>query len=143
TAKGINPEIMVLARSSGEKGSETKLRRAGADKVISPYFIGGRRMAQFMLRPNVTDFIDLAMYTSDIALRLDEIMITEQAPIHDKSLLHSHLRKKYDIIVIGIKRAGENMVFNPKPEYKILAGDILIVLGKEDRLKALEKDMLL
>ncbi|MEN8199171.1 MAG: potassium channel family protein, partial [Thermodesulfobacteriota bacterium] len=54
TAKGINPEIMVLARSSGEKGSETKLRRAGADKVISPYFIGGRRMAQFMLRPNVT-----------------------------------------------------------------------------------------
>ncbi|MCF8056869.1 MAG: potassium channel family protein [Desulfocapsa sp.] len=96
TAKGINPDIIVLARSSGELGSETKLKRAGADKAISPYFIGGRRMAQSMLRPNVTDFIDLAMYTRDMSLRLDEILVTEKAPIHEKTLQQSNLRKKYD-----------------------------------------------
>ncbi len=141
TAKGINPKITVLARSSGAKGTETKLKRAGADKVISPYFIGGRRMAQFMLRPNVLDFIDLAMYTSDMSLRLDEILVTEKAPINGQTLMQSNLRKKYDIIVIGIKRSGESMQFNPKPETTILSGDILIVLGMDDQISALEKEM--
>ena len=141
TAKGINPNITVLAGSSGENGSETKLKRAGADKVISPYVIGGKRMAQSMLRPNVTDFIDLAMYTRDIPLCLDEILVTEKAPIHGKTLQQSNLRQQYDIIVIGIKRPGENMLFNPKPESIILSGDILIVLGQEEQLLALERDM--
>jgi voltage-gated potassium channel len=141
TAKGLNPNIMVLARSSGENGSETKLKRAGADKVISPYLIGGKRMAQSMLRPNVTDFIDLAMYRPDVSLCLEEILVTEKAPIHEKTLQQSNLRQQYDIIVIGIKRPGENMLFNPKPESTILTGDVLIVLGQEDQLAELEKDM--
>ncbi len=141
TAKGINPNVSVLARSSGENGSKMKLRRAGADKVLSPYVIGGRRMAQSMLRPNVTDFIDLAMYSHDIPLCLDEILVTDKAPIHEKTLQQSNLRKKYDIIVIGIKRPGENMLFNPKHDKTILAGDVLIVLGQENQLSELERDM--
>ncbi len=141
TAKGLNPQINVLARSSGAIGTETKLKRAGADKVICPYFIGGRRMAQFILRPNVTDFIDLTMYTRDMELRLDEILITEKTPLHGQTLIQSNLRKKYDIIVIGIKRSGEDMHFNPKPDSKILSGDILIVLGKNDQILALEEDI--
>ena len=98
-------------------------------------------MAQSMLRPNVTDFIDLAMYTRDIPLCLDEILVTEKAPIHGKTLQQSNLRQQYDIIVIGIKRPVENMLFNPKPESIILSGDILIVLGQEEQLLALERDM--
>lgn len=141
TAKGLNPQINVLARSSGATGAEAKLKRAGADKVISPYFIGGRRMAQCILRPNVTDFIDLTMYTPDMELCLDEILITEKTPLHGQTLMQSNLRKKYDIIVIGIKRTGHDMQFNPKPESTILSGDILIVLGKNDQISALEKDM--
>ena len=141
TAKGINPGITVLARSSGGKGSETKLKRAGADKVISPYYIGGRRMAQFMLRPHVTHFIDLAMYTKDMSLSLDEILVSEKAQIHGKTLMQSNLRQDYDIIVIGIKRPGEEMLFNPRPDQVILTGDVLIVLGQEAQLQALERDM--
>lgn len=141
TAKGLNPQIKVLCRSSGEKGTETKLRRAGADTVISPYFIGGTKMAQALLRPNVTDFIDLTMYTRDMTLRLDEILITAKASISGQTLMASNLRKKYDIIVIGIKRTGEPMLFNPKPDNILLAGDILIVIGKDDQISALARDM--
>ncbi len=141
TAKGLNADIKVLARSSGTTGTETKLKRAGADKVLSPYFIGGRRMAQYILRPNVTDFIDLTMYSPDMSLRLDEILITEKASIHNQTLMQSNLRSKYDIIVIGIKRSGETMHFNPKPKSKILSGDILIVLGMEEQISAIRKDM--
>ena len=142
TAKGLNPDITVLARSSGATGTEIKLKRAGADKVISPYYIGGRRMAQSMIRPNVTDFIDLAMYTQDMALRLEEILITEKARLKGKTLIRSNLRQQYNIIVIGIKRAGENMQFNPTPVTTFSSGDILIVLGQNDQIAALEKEML-
>ena len=138
TAKGLNPDIQVLARSSGATGTEIKLKRAGADKVISPYFIGGRRMAQAIIRPNVTDFIDLTMYTQDMTLRLDEILVTDKAPLQGQTLMESNLRKQYDIIVIGIKRAGEDMHFNPKPDNVLLSGDILIVLGEEDQIQALQ-----
>ncbi len=141
SAKGLNPNVKVLARSSGSGGAEIKLKRAGADKVISPYYIGGRRMAQFMIRPNVTDFIDLAMYTYDMALRLEEILVTQNAPINGLSLLESNLRRKYNIIVIGIKSKGENMQFNPQPDVKIQADDILIVLGQASQIAALEKEM--
>jgi len=141
TAKGLNPDIKVLARSSGSGGAEVKLKRAGADKVISPYYIGGRRMAQFMLRPNVTDFIDLAMYTYDMALRLEEILVTEKAPLNGLSLLQSNLRQKYNIIVIGIKNKEENMQFNPGPDVVIHADDIIIVLGQYKQITALEKEM--
>lgn len=142
TAKGLTPGIKVLARSSGATGTEIKLKRAGADKVICPYYIGGRRMAQSMIRPNVTDFIDLAMYTHDMALRLDEILVTEQAQLNGKTLIQSNLRQGYNIIVIGIKRAGENMLFNPKPDTTIHSDDILIILGQSDRITALKKEML-
>ena len=142
TAKGLNPDVKVLARSSGATGTEIKLKRAGADKVISPYYIGGRRMAQSMIRPNVTDFIDLAMYTQDMALRLEEILVSEKARLNGKTLIESNLRQNYNIIVIGIKRAGENMQFNPRPDTTIRFGDILIVLGQNDQIAALEKEML-
>jgi len=141
TAKGLNDNIKVLARSSGANGAEIKLKRAGADKVISPYYIGGRRMAQSMLRPNVTDFIDLAMYTSDLSLRLEEIMVTGNAPINGLSLLQSNLRQKFNIIVIGIKRRKREMQFNPKPDTVILAEDILIVLGQNQQISELKKEM--
>lgn len=85
TARGLNPNLYILARSSGTKGTRTKLLRAGASKVISPYYIGARRMASLVVRPTVTDFIDLAMYASDIGLRLEEILVGEKATFVNKN----------------------------------------------------------
>ena len=79
SAKGINPNLFVLARSSGSEGSETKLIRAGADKVISPYYIGACRMAQVLVRPTVIDFIDLAINSGELGLRIEELYVSEKA----------------------------------------------------------------
>lgn len=141
TAKGLNPNVNTLVRSSGAPGAEIKLMRAGADKVISPYFLGGRKMAQFIVRPNVIDFIELTMYTSSLGLSLEEILVSKGASIVGKTLIETDIRKEHDIIVIGIKPSDTEMVFNPTPDTVINDGDILIVLGEKDQILKLTEKM--
>jgi len=141
TARGLNPGLFILARSSGARGSDTKLMRAGASKVISPYYIGARRMAQLIVRPTVIDFIDLTMYAGELGLRMEELRVSRDASFANKNLMDSGIRKIHDIIVVAIKREGEGMIFNPKPDTMILPDDILIVLGDHSQITALEKEV--
>jgi len=139
TARGLNPDLFILSRSSGTPGAGRKLTRAGASRVISPYAIGARRMAQIIVRPTVMDFIDLAMQAGELGLRMEELVVGDNAFFVDKTLMESGLRKKYDVIVVAIKRGDEPMMFNPKPTARIQPGDILIVLGDCNQITALEK----
>lgn len=141
SARGLNPNLFIMARSSGESGVETKLLRAGANKVISPYYIGACRMAQHMLRPTVADFIDLTVHGGELGLRLEELNVSGKAPWVNKSLLDSKIRKHFDLIVVAIKRGEGKMVFNPNPETTIMAGDTLVVLGEYEKIKELEKEV--
>ena len=141
TARGLNPGLFILARSSGTPGAETKLLRAGASKVISPYYIGARRMAQLIVRPTVIDFIDLTMHAGELGLRMEELLVTEKASFGNKTLIESGIRKNFEIIVVAIKRQGQDMIFNPKPDTVILDGDILVVLGDHSQISALEKEV--
>ena len=141
TARGLSPDLFIMARSSGVRGVARKLRRAGASRVISPYSIGARRMAQLIIRPTVMDFIDLAMHADELGLFMEELVVSDKAPFAGKRLIDSGLRKKYNVIVIAIKRGDEPMMFNPKANVFILAGDILIVLGDSDNIAALEKNI--
>lgn len=139
SARGQNPGLFIMARSSGIAGVEKKLLRAGASKVISPYSIGARRMAQVIVRPTVIDFIDLTMHSGDMGLRLEEIRVRPQSDIAGKSLLETRLRHDHNIIVVGIKRASGEMSFNPTPVTMIEAGDILVILGEREQIQALEQ----
>ena len=139
SAKGLNPDIYILARSSGKHGAENKLLRAGANKVISPYDIGARRMAQSIVRPTVIDFIDLTVHEGELGLRLEELLISENATFVNKSLMDSGIRQDHDLIVVAIKRNRGEMLFNPNPTTEILTGDILVVLGEQSNIHALEK----
>lgn len=141
TARGLNPGLFILARSSGTPGADTKLQRAGASKVISPYYIGARRMAQLVVRPTVIDFIDLTMHAGELGLRMEELLVTDKASFANKQLVESGIRKKFDIIVVAIKRQGQEMLFNPRPDSVILTGDILIVLGDHGQISALEREV--
>lgn len=141
SARGLNPNLFIMARSSSESGVETKLLRAGANKVISPYYIGACRMAQHVLRPTVTDFIDLTVGGGELGLRLEEMNVSEKAAWVNKSLLDSKIRKNFDLIVVAIKRGGAEMLFNPNPETTIMAGDTLVVLGEYSKIKELEKEV--
>jgi voltage-gated potassium channel len=141
TARGLNPELYIMARSSGSPGVQTKLKRAGATKVISPYSIGARRMAHLIVRPTVTDFIDLTMRAGELDLMMEELKVSPASHLNGKNLIESEIRKKYDVIVVAIKRQNGTMLFNPRSETVIMAGDILIVLGASDHIMGLSKEM--
>jgi voltage-gated potassium channel len=134
TAKGLKPEIFVLARASGEK-DEIKLRRAGATRVVSPYLIGGKRMAQVLVKPTVVDFIDMADMESSYGLEMNEYHITSDSPLGGKNLIESNLRKDYGVIIVMIKKNSGEMIFNPQPMEVLEAEDTLVVLGKIQDIK--------
>ena len=141
SAKGLNPDIYILARSSGKAGAETKLLRAGANKVISPYDIGARRMAQSIVRPTVIDFIDLTVHHGELGLGLEELLVSENATFVNKTLMDSGIRQDHDLIVVAIKRDKGEMLFNPNQNTEILTGDILVVLGEHNNIHGLEKKL--
>lgn len=138
TARGLNPDLYILARS-GEEGSEIKLKRAGANKVVSPYVIGGGRMAMAILRPNVVDFIEIATGREHLELQMEEIQIPAHSAFVGENLISSGFRKETGTIIVGIKKGNGKMVFNPDSHSKIEAGDTMIVLGDPSSIEKLEE----
>ena len=137
TARGLNPDLYIMARS-GEEGSDIKLRRAGANKVVSPYTIGGNRMAQSILRPNVVDFIEIATGNEHMELQMEEIDIPAHSAFVGETLVTSGFRKEIGVIIVGIKKSHGKMVFNPHSQTKIDEHDTLIVLGDPNSINKLE-----
>jgi voltage-gated potassium channel len=138
TARELNPDLFILARADDEN-SEKKLHRAGANKVISPYSIGGLRMAQAILRPNVMDFIELATQRQHLELQLEEIKVGPHSHLLNTTLKDSEIRQKLGLIIVAIKTAKGKMIFNPPPEAKIEKSDVLIALGETKDLNQLEE----
>jgi voltage-gated potassium channel len=138
TAKELNPKIWVLARSEEEQ-SEHRLLRAGADRVISPYTLGGSRMAMAILRPAMLDFIEITTRRQSLELRMDELPICEGSPIIGKSLEASEIRQRYGLIIVAVKKESGKMIFNPLASYVIQSGDKLIALGEEDNVSKLSQ----
>lgn len=138
SARGLNPQLFILARAS-EVGSEKKLMRAGASKVISPYTIGANRMAQAILRPSVVDFLELATTSEHLELQIEEIAISEKSSLAGKTLIESGIRQSMGIIIVGIKQLDGHMIFNPPPSQIISAGFVLITLGQRPAINQLEK----
>jgi len=140
TARGINPDLFILARAA-EESSIKNLIRAGADKVISPYDIGARRMANTIMRPTVIDFIELAVHNRNLDLQMEELVIEKQSRIKNVTLLESNIRKDYNLIIVAIKKKSGEMIFNPSPQTKLQEGDTLVALGARENLILLEKQL--
>jgi voltage-gated potassium channel len=137
TARVLRPELFIIARIESED-AEPKLRRAGADRVLSPYQLGGVQMAATALRPAVVDFMRLATSSERMDLAAEQVEIKAKTRFVGVSIRDASLRQDFGVIVVAIKRAAGHMEFNPAPETTIGAGDQLVVLGHPDQLKALE-----
>lgn len=134
TAKGLRPDIFILARASEGK-NEDKLIRSGATRVVTPYHIGGRRMAQVLKRPTVVDFIDIATMGNQLGLMMEEVTIKENSRFVGKNLIDSYIRRDFGVIIVAIKKPTGDMIFNPMPSEKLEARDVLVVIGKREDLK--------
>ena len=134
TAKGIRPDIFILARASEEK-NEAKLKKAGASRVVSPYMIGARRMAHVLKRPTVVDFIDIATMGNKLGLIMEEAVIDSNSRFKDKNLINSRLRQEFGVIIVAIKKLSGEMIFNPVPSEMLEVGDVIVVIGKKDDVK--------
>ena len=140
TAKGLKPDIFVLSRASDVK-NEAKLIKAGASRVVSPYQLGGRRMAEVLKRPTVVDFIDVATAQKHLGLAMEEACVSEKSFLAGKNLIDSRLRQDYGVIIVAIKKASDQMVFNPLPSETLEAGDVIVVIGKKEDLKRMSDIM--
>ena len=138
TARGLNPRLYILSRAEDE-ASERKLLRAGANKVILPYILGGRRMVQAIIRPTVSDFLESAVHDQSFELAIEEITVGEDSRLANQSLVDSGIRQEMDVIIIGIKQKAGTMIFNPSSQTKIQSDDILIAMGRNKDLETLRR----
>jgi voltage-gated potassium channel len=138
TARVMRPDLFIIARVESDD-AEHKLRRAGADRVISPYQIGANHIVQTALRPAVVDFVHLATSSERLDLSMEQVHIHEKSALAGQTIVGADIRQKFGVIIVGIRRAGGAMEFNPPAEAVIQAGDELVVHGRTESVKALEK----
>lgn len=136
TARVLNPGVFILARADEEQ-TEKKLLRAGANKVIMPYLIGGHKMAQSIIKPAVTDFLDFTVHNRDMGLEMGELLVDEKSSLNNVTLIESGIRKEMNIIFVAIRKKNGKMTFNPSFDTHIEAGDTLISLGRSEDLNRL------
>lgn len=138
TARDLNRNIMIVARAN-EEFAVDRLKKAGANKVVSPALTGSSRIAQMLLRPAVADFIELATMTERLELEIEQIQIEPRSPFIGRALRDTGIRSDLDIIVIAIRRRDGDMIFNPAADTIIEELDALVVIGSHQSVDSLER----
>jgi voltage-gated potassium channel len=128
TVKLINPSLFVLSKVMDED-AEKKILQIGANKVVNPYKLSGLKIAQGLIRPTLVDFLDLIIRRSELSLSMEEMVVKKNSRIVTRTLAECDIRRKANVIVVAIKKPGEDIVFNPSPSVDIESGDTLLVLG--------------
>ena len=134
TARVLNPELFIVARSILEE-NEDKLRRAGADRVMSPYILGGRQMAAAVTKPEVMELVDLVLHSDSYDTCVGHPVIPEDSPHVGRSLLDLGLWQDCGVTVLAIRRAGDTHA-NPSPTHILNANDELICMGSQAQIDA-------
>jgi voltage-gated potassium channel len=138
TARLLNQDLFILSRAD-EEATQRKLLRAGANRVVMPYLIGGQKMAQTIIRPAVTDFLEFTVEDKGIKLKMEELVVRESSRLNGVMLMDSKIRQEMNVIIVAIRKRSGQMIFNPSSHAKIEAGDTLIALGDISELEQLDK----
>lgn len=137
TARLLRPDLFIIGRAETDD-AKGKLVRAGADRVLSPYQIGGLQLALTALRPAVVDFVQLATSSDNLDLNMEQVEIGEGSSLAGRTLIEASLRQRFGVVVVAIQRVVGGMEFNPSPESVMGVGDFLVVLGRTSTLRDLE-----
>ena len=136
TARGLNQNLFIVARATG-RTSEGKLLRAGANRVVSPYEIGGHRMGVALLRPSVHDFLTrISVGSPD--MDMGQVLVTEDSRLAGQSVGGCELRSKYQVSILAVQMPGGAFTINPDPERILQAGETLIIIGPAQSIYRLE-----
>jgi len=137
SARSVRPDLQIVARASDED-AEKKLFLAGADRVVLPYRTAGRTMANLVLRPQVTDFLDVVTTATGPDLHLAQIEVHPTCPQAGKTIRDIRVRHKTGAIIIALRRRDGSFDTTPEPDVTIEAGDVLVGVGTTEELRALE-----
>lgn len=135
TARDLNPAMHIVARAAEEE-AESKLIRAGANRVVAPTIIGGHRMAMALTKPAVGDFLD-SMSANDLELGFEQVEVDARSPLVGRKLNETHIRSQLDIVIVSIRRNDGKTIFNPTGDTQIENADMLIAIGKAESLRKL------
>ena len=122
-----------------DEEAERKILQIGANKVVSPYKLSGLKIAQGLIRPTLVDFLDLIIRRSELSLSMEELIVKKESRIVERTLAECEIRRKANVIVVAVKKPGEDIVFNPSPSLNIVLGDTLLVLGNSKDIDQFEK----
>jgi voltage-gated potassium channel len=138
SARALNPRARIVAKAV-EASTDNKLRRAGADSVVSPNRIGGFRLVSEMVRPEVMQFLDVMLRDKQRNLRIEELLIPERSTLVGAQLRNTDIRRKTDVLVIAIRTPDGEFVYNPGPDTVIQKHSHLIVLGETAEVRRLRE----
>ncbi len=139
TAREMNPTLRIIARSIDDQSCK-KLVRAGADKVVSPYSIAGRRMARLLLTPGIVDFLEVMVQSSELELKIEEVLLNKGSQFVNKQLRESNIKAETKgAMVIGIKKNDGKVIVNPPGEIVLEGGITLYVLGNNAQIEKLSE----
>ena len=138
SARGLNKKLFIVARAN-EEGSDYKLTRAGADKVVSPYHIGGIRIAHTILKPTVVDFLELTAKAGNMEIQIEEVVVEETSALAGKTIKDADIRAKNWVVIVALKKKNGKILFNPRAHTLIEEGDKVAVIGEPEHFSQFEK----
>jgi len=141
SAREINPNLFIVARAA-DASTESKLRRAGANRVVSPYVIGGHRMALAMLRPAVHDFMNKIFHVGDnYDMDIGQVSISDKSPLAGRTIAQTNLRQARNVNILAVQKADGELIINPNIQHVIEPGEVLIVIGPPDAIYQAEAEL--
>jgi voltage-gated potassium channel len=138
SARAQRPDLLIVARASTEDAA-TKMLRAGADRAVQPYTSAGQEMAKLMLKPQVSAFLDIVSRHGGPDLRFEEIEITRDCPQAGRTIRDTRVRHETGALIVALRKADGTFDTTPNPDAELNPGDVLIAVGTEQELKALEE----
>lgn len=138
SARALNEKLFIVARANGEN-AQSKLVSAGANRVLWPQGLGGRRIAQMAIRPNVVEFLEVVMHDEELELWLEELTIAIDAELDGCAIGEARIRAATGANIVALRQRTGKLLVAPTPETTLDAGDIIVVLGTKPQLAKLRE----